>query len=303
MYSARSDLLLIAVLTWLCPCCLAGDASQLHIAAAAGDVARIQALLSRSPGLVNTRDASGYTPLQLAARNLRVEAAERLLDAGADVNVTDSQGISALHSALLAGRDKKEAQAARQSLVTLLLERGADVRATDEQGRTPLHVATVAVAGDKALLDMLLKAGADLAAKDQFGRTPLHSAAMHNHAVMIELMVSKGADVSARDKQGNTPLHCAVLRFRREATKQLIAGGADVGVRNALGKTPLHLAGSEGPSEKEVDQLMTAVAKVLLAHGADVNATDNEGFTTLRYAQAKNRAQLAALLKRHGGVE
>ena len=72
---------------------------------------------------------------------------------------------------------------------------------------------------------------------------------------------------------------------------------------NKHGATPLHVTASQGPEEPEVDRMMTEVAEVLIAHGADVNATDKKGFTPLRYAIGKKRQALTALLRDHGGAD
>ncbi|WP_122440539.1 ankyrin repeat domain-containing protein [Mycobacterium attenuatum] len=53
----------------------------------------------------------------------------RLLDAGADVNVIDEQGVTALHFAAKGESDE---------VVRLLPDAGADVDASSNKGETPL---------------------------------------------------------------------------------------------------------------------------------------------------------------------
>ncbi|UCE61244.1 MAG: ankyrin repeat domain-containing protein [Phycisphaerales bacterium] len=281
--------------------CLAGDDLDLHTAAGAGDLARMDTLLRQSPDLVHARDALGFTPLDVAARNLRVKAAELLIEAGADVNAKDRHGTTALHVVLAVHRKEKGLQTHRKALVSLLIKSGADVKATDGRGKTPLHI--VAMTGQDPLLELLHKAGTDLAAKDHLGRTPLHYAAMYDHPTVIDWFLAHGVDSSVKDKQQNTPLHCAVMRFRRQAARHLIDGGAGVNALNDQGATPLHLTGSHGPQESEVDHLMAGVAGVLLDGGAKVNALDREGLTPLHHALAKERTQLADVLRRNGARE
>lgn len=301
MNSVRAIFVAAGVLTWVSPLCLGGDRMDIHTAAAVGDLKQLDVLLRDVPGLVNKPDASGYTPLHMAVRSLHVQAAKKLLAAGADVNAKDRHGATALHMVLLAGGDAKEMKQRRESLTALLIENGADAKAVDERGKSPLHMA--AIRGSIELLDLLAKAGAEVAARDRSGRTPLHDAALYNHISVITWLLSKEVDLNAADTRGDTPLHCAVLRFRKAAAERLIAGGAKVNAKNKSGATPLHLTGSAGPEEKEVDHLMTAVAKVLLTHGAEINAADRAGFTPLHYALEKNREGLAALLRSHGATE
>ena len=52
----------------------------------------------------------------------------------------------------------------------------------------------------------------------------------------------------------------------------LIAGGADVNERDATGMTPLMIAAAQGE---------TAIARMLIAAGADVAATTEDGTTAL----------------------
>ena len=57
---------------------------------------------------------------------------------------------------------------------------------------------------------------------------------------------------------------------------ELIRAGADVNCRNALGWTPIHLIAIHG--RKEACEL----ARILIAHGADINATANDGISDWR---------------------
>jgi hypothetical protein len=54
---------------------------------------------------------------------------------------------------------------------------------------------------------------------------------------------------------------------------ELIRAGADVNCRNVLGWTPIHMIAMQG--QKEACEL----ARILIAHGADVNATANDGIS------------------------
>ena len=62
----------------------------------------------------------------------------------------------------------------------------------------------------------------------------------------------------------------------------------------AHGRTPLYWASSQGHLE---------VVRALLAAGADVNRSDNYGFTPLSVALAFNHTQIADLLRDAGAHE
>lgn len=275
--------------------------ADIHAAARTGDLDRITVLLSDAPDLVNAKDRRENTPLHLAVQGLQLEAAKRLVAAGADVNARNMLGAGALHFVAFAGHPEKDTRAQRVAMTAFLIESGADVRAADRRGMTPLHVA--AVKGRDELLEPLVAAKADIKAKDSGGQSPLHYAAMYNHKGVIDWLIKKGADVNAIDDEGETPLHGAVRRFREEAARRLIAGGAKVNAKNKQGETPLHIAASEGPEAPEVDALLAAVVEVLVGAGADVNAKDQAGLTPVYYAAKKGREKVAAALKRHGAKE
>ena len=94
------------------------------------------------------------------------------------------------------------------------------------------------------------------------------------------------------DEAGNTPLIATLRRKsqqRAAAIAALLAGGADPNVR----------MGSETPLHKLARDNDIAIAKLLLAHGANVAALDTRGRTPLTVAARKGHAALAALLRQH----
>jgi uncharacterized protein len=124
------------------------------------------------------------------------------------------------------------------------------------------------------------------------------------------------ANPNIKDKNGQTPIQLAV-GHESQAVNDLLAGGAEipdvlvaavagradlvkrfveedktaVNARvRGIGDTALHLAAIGGHVK---------VAEVLLAHGANVNATDGSKLTPLHRAAAYAPADLVALLLAH----
>ncbi|MEZ0226553.1 MAG: ankyrin repeat domain-containing protein [Alphaproteobacteria bacterium] len=78
------------------------------------------------------RDKNGWTVLHYAATRDYHGHAEKVIDAGADVNAKAVNGDTPLHVAVRSGKDE---------IVTLLLSRGADLDAANADGDTALQIA------------------------------------------------------------------------------------------------------------------------------------------------------------------
>lgn len=120
---------------------------------------------------------------------------------------------------------------------------------------------------------MLLDAGADLAAADDKEKRPIHLAASEGYADTVAFLAAvPGADPSIADSDGLTPLHCST----------------DNAVRRP---------------GNDADGVPQSVAGVLLAAGADVEATAiSDGGTPLMWAAQRRKAGIVAELIRAGAV-
>jgi len=109
-------------------------------------------------------EAHGETALHLAARFSRADAAKRLLDAGADVNIQDHQGRTPLHTAV--GAD------AMGVFLLLTKNRSTNLNAQMNDKSTPLVLA--ARYSQVEMVAALLAAEADASLADDKGKTALH---------------------------------------------------------------------------------------------------------------------------------
>ena len=85
---------------------------------------------------INLANIDGMTVLHLSVQFHRLELAAHLIHHGADVNLADHQGRSALHWAAIDFHSQHTLP-----MVKLLIEVGANPNARDLAGRTPLHYA------------------------------------------------------------------------------------------------------------------------------------------------------------------
>ena len=137
-----------------------------------------------------------------------------------------------------------------------------------------------ATSGDLAKVEALLKENPGLVnVRDNQGFTPLHNAAARGHREIVELLLINKAEVNARTTLGDAPAGESV-----PLTVALL-------YRQLQGATPLHMAAFPGHQE---------VAESLLAHGADVNAKNQDGATPLHLAALAGRKGMAELLLAHG---
>ena len=156
-----------------------------------------------------------------AAMNGDAAAVNRLVQQGANVNVAQGDGMTALHWAARRGNVE---------MANTLLRAKASVKAVTRIGDyTPLHVASEV--GSAPVVAALIKAGADAKALTTTGVTPLHLAALSGNAAAIAALVAAGADVNAQEPQwGQTPLMLAAAQGRTEGVAALLVKRADPSV-------------------------------------------------------------------------
>ncbi|HTI38314.1 MAG TPA: ankyrin repeat domain-containing protein [Vicinamibacterales bacterium] len=158
------------------------------IAAKSGDVDIFAAAalglgdpLQRALGAGHVNDVAydGWTPLHLAAFFGQLEAAKRLVEAGASLDAISQNSTrnTPLHAAV-AGR--------HADVALLLIDRGASVSLEDHGRHTPLHIAAENNLAD--VVRALLNRGADPLAVDAEDLTPLARAAAKNHNDIIDLL-------------------------------------------------------------------------------------------------------------------
>ncbi|MBA3953922.1 ankyrin repeat domain-containing protein [Candidatus Dependentiae bacterium] len=112
----------------------AGD-TALHIAAHNNTKTAIE-LLVNHPGIaINSKNKAQETPLSCAVARCNIQAVKALLAVGAEINIKNALGFTALHTAI------DEGSAAQKEIIPLLLQAGAYLTIRDKQDRTPATLA------------------------------------------------------------------------------------------------------------------------------------------------------------------
>lgn len=139
--------------------------------------------------------------------------------------------------------------------------RRVDVNTPAGDGATALHWA--AHWDDSGLADLLLRAGAKVDAVNDLGVTPLSLACANGSAGMVKRLLASGADPN-RPRVPVPPLLTCARTGSVDAVQALLAARADANAREPLrDQTALMWAVAQGHVN---------VARVLIAHGADVQA-------------------------------
>ena len=156
----------------------------------------------------------------------------------------------------------------------------------------PLHEA--AKVGDLQQVQQIVDEGANLDATLPRGETPIIVAALEGHAGVVEFLIARGADVQARNDRGFNALHAAAYRGHLAIVELLVANEMSVNdADNRFRATPLHLAAEDNRRN---------VAEFLIVQGADLEATEGNGYTPLTKAGFRGHWETARVLVNQGAV-
>ena len=152
--------------------------------------------------------AANWTALHAAASALRPKVIELLIGAGADLDLDDGYGATALAMSV----DVYDRRNQKDDCALLLIKAGASVNTKTGiyidgvGGDSPLHRA-VGWNQRRAVI-ALIAAGADVNATDDSGGTPLHDAYLCDaDPVIVQALLDAGANPNAIDDEGRTPSH------------------------------------------------------------------------------------------------
>ena len=242
---------------------------------------------------VEESQTSGRTPLLVASASLvatsgweyrlDVEPSTHealalfLLERGADPDLPDSIGRTALHAAVETGK---------ADLVRALLAHGADPNARLTRpplvykgdflsygayvGATPLWLAAAARVPDPGILRAIAAAGGDPGLPADGGTTPLMAAVgmVQNEArqatdsqslELVTLLIGMHVDVNAVDARGRTAMHGAARLAKNAVIELLAASGARVDIADARGQTPLDVGTLSRPLHPDTARLLRSL--------------------------------------------
>ena len=290
--------------------------------------------------IVGDAKPTGYSAIMFAVRGGHRDAMRVLLEAGANVNETLSEGQSALVVAVAN---------ANWELANEMLDRGADPNlagagwnALHQVVRTRRHnngqgFPAPIPSGRVDSIDVIKKmiaVGVDLNARmmvngmrdlqrnrlNRLGATAFLLASKGTDTEAMQVLLDAGADPVLPNADGTTPLMVAAglaiynpgedggsLRVQQdevlEAVKMCVESGNDIHAVNYRGETALHGAAFRG---------VNTVVEYLVAEGADLDARDAGGYSPLAiadgfsysdfYKEQKHTAKLLRALMAERGI-
>ena len=180
----------------------------------------LDAMAADTP-LIDARDSRGRTALLIATQNNDVEAARRLIAAGANVNAQDD---------LLDTPFLYAAAEGRLEILRMTLAAGADLASRNRYGGTGLIPA--AHHGHVEVVRELLKTSIAVDHVNRLGWTALLEAIILGdggapHTEIVRLLVAAGANVNLADSQGVSPLTHARQRGFLQIVNILERAGAN----------------------------------------------------------------------------
>lgn len=228
---------------------------------------RLMQRLLKEPVNLNAQDQAGNTPLLAALQAGNIALADWLIEQGADIQISNHAGQTALHLALdqfTKATDSAELMQSLPILVERLMKKGATIQSSDQAGNSPLHQLALQNCKTKLTCQVQLQfAQALLAAK---------------------------AEVNSRNADGDTPLLLTAYSGNLDLAKFLLEHQAEVNATDQVGNQALSLA---------LDYKHSALADTLVAQNADIQQANWAGLNALKRVEQSQELGLAYVISRY----
>ncbi len=232
-----------------------------------------------------------------------------------NINKKDKKGFSLLHNAV------KEKNISK---IKQLLEEGADVNNLTRRGKSPLHLISLESGDIEQIIStakLLIKYGADVNQINYFSynmfKTALNNAVKLDNYPLVQLLLKHKAEPNIQGGYyDETPLHFAIQNKNSHIARLLIESGMDIKLLHNTDGSALVSAIQRDMydivaliinkiSIKDYNRLILhatdpGIIKLLIDHGADINAADKLGFTLLMNVTKNNSFKAAAFLLKNG---
>ena len=287
------------------------ELNQLHSAERDSNVTEMKYTLSLGFS-VDSRDATGRTPLMNAALYVKFQAVKKLIKRGADPSLVDNGGWNSLHFA---------AEGGDTDIIDLIHTHLLNIESKTGEGYTPLMIA--AYSGKLNAVEWFLEKGATVNCVDKKEWNTLHCAAQSGETDIISLIHIHLPNIESKTGEGCTPLMVAVYCGKLHAVKWFLEKGATVACECNRGWNTLHYAAQGGDTDI-ISLIHTYLPKIesrtnggtrplmvaafcgklhavqwFLEKGATVTCESNRGWNTLHYAAQGGDTDILSIIHNH----
>lgn len=269
---------------------------------------------------INIQITDGITIFHIASLIGSKATIERLILAGADINIKDINGMTPFLWAF---------KVCNISVIKFLLEKYEYLfKDKDIHEYTTLHVACRY--GCTKLVEILLNMGVDVNINTKYNTTPLTIASEFGYIDIINLLLDRGANINNQDYMGTTAINMVAKAGKTDIVNLLISRGADIFIKDMYNANILYYA-CENPNNFELVDFFIKIGiklkeennsfrqnclhkaaisgniniiKLILEQdsGININEIDILGNTALKYAKDFNNQEVYIYLERMGGI-
>lgn len=263
-----------------------------------GDVARMQKAFSLNWASPLVITEHGETLIQETIHNGFPQAAQFLIQVGADPSIDNDSGV-------LPSQEAWD-YILRKSFASNILEQYRNIfnlteDDLDDRGFTIIHKLVLELLPTEDLARDIERHQSIINAVDSTGRTAAHWAILRNENDKLQTLLEYGASPHIKDNTwGNTLLDYSVRCPSADLTRTLIDFGADVNTRTTCKWTPLY--GCATYRKSKIPKAHVANAKLLVKAGADIDARDEDGVDSLMKAARQDVPLLAEYLIEEAGI-
>jgi ankyrin repeat protein len=258
-----------------------------------GNMSTVALLISMGYHIVKSEEQKGMfsfflngsveAPLHVASIHGCTATVELLLENNADIEEKveifhEGAQCTSLHLATFFNHPET---------MEMLLTHNAAVETLDYFGDTPLIRASDK--GYEGAVGILLRFGANVEAANEECMTSLFQAVSKGHANITQLLLKHGADTKSMDHRGWTALHYAASIGNKDIARMLLASSADIKALNCKRRSALQVACISRRSD-------SAMVKLLIEEGSNIDSKDKNGWTALHHAIARKSVPVILLL-------
>ncbi|XP_055838336.1 ankyrin-1-like [Episyrphus balteatus] len=252
--------------------------TPLHYATVCGDLTTVKLLL-KNGACVHSKTVEGLTPFHTACQNGNVKVIKLLLSKNADIN---SRTLCNMFTPLYFAIENSHREAAK-----FLMDHGAKINDKSDNKKTALSCAVEK--GLSSIVQDVLQYSPDI--NNAINKNSFIKAASkpnEKYLPIVKNLMMYGFSVEAKDINDFVLLQNAIKMGYIEIIQDLIKHGLDL---NSFKEDNFHIA---------VKNKQLQIAKLLLMHEPDVNATDEHGKPPIFHAVQNSDIDMYKLLLLHG---